>query len=272
MKNASTPETRDIRASVREMNPDELLSLARQLVTEGATQGVTLRIFGSLGVREHLRDFAGVLDRLERVPTRDVDFMGYSKDQARADRMFKALGYQPDPSIAYSLEYGIQRLIYYRRDEQLTVEIFLDELRMAHTLDFRGRLELDYPTISLVDLLLSKLQIQRITEKDIKDIIALLAEHDLGTGGREVVDVDYLLDVIGKSWGLYHTAAANLAIVGQWVHDVEMLPPDVRQRVVNKVDALLRRMEAQPKSLRWRLRGMIGTRVRWYEEVGDVHR
>jgi hypothetical protein len=42
-------------------------------------------------------------------------------------------------------------------------------------LDFRGRLELDSPTISLVDLLLSKLQIQRITEKDIKDMIAILA-------------------------------------------------------------------------------------------------
>ncbi len=254
------------------MNPDELLSLARQLVTEGAAQGVTLRILGSLGIRDHLRDIAGVLGRLERFPTRDIDFMGYSKEQARADRMFKALGYQPDPSVAYSLEYGIQRLIFRRREEQLTVEIFLDELRMAHTLDFRGRLELDHPTISLVDLLLSKLQIQQITEKDIKDIIALLAEHELGTSGREVVDVDYLLGVSSNSWGLYQTAMTNLSIVEHWVRRFEILAPEVRQQVADKVDALLRQMEAQPKSLRWRLRGMIGTRVRWYEEVGDVHR
>lgn len=254
------------------MNPDELLNLARQLVEQGARQGVTLRLLGSLGIHHHIQDFGGVLDLLERVPTRDIDFMGYSKDQARADRMFKDLGYEADPSVAYSLEYGIQRLIYCQREGQIMAEIFLDELRMAHTLDFRGRLELDYPTISLVDLLLSKLQIQQIAEKDIKDMIALLAEHELGTSGREVVDVDYLLGVTSKGWGLYHTAVTNLSIVGQWVRRFEILVPEVRQQVADKVNALLRQMEAQPKNLRWRLRGIIGTRVRWYEEVGDVHR
>lgn len=254
------------------MNPDELLNLARELVEQGADQGVTLRILGSLGIREHIRDFGGVLDLLERVPTRDIDFMGYSEDQARTDRMFKDLGYEADPSVAYSLEYGIQRLIYHQREQQIMAEIFLDELRMAHTLDFRGRLELDYPTISLVDLLLSKLQIQQITEKDIKDMIALLAGHDLGTDGRENVDVSYLLKVTSKHWGLYHTAITNLAIVEHWLGRFEVLDPAVRRQVAQKVDALVRQMETQPKSLRWRLRGMIGTRIRWYEEVGDVHR
>jgi hypothetical protein len=115
-----------------------------------------------------------LLDLLERMPTRDIDFMGYSKEQAKADRMFKELGYEPDPSVAYSLEYGIQRLTYHQREEQIMAEFFLDELRMAHTLDFRGWLELDSPTISLVYLLLSKLQIHETTEKDIKDMIACL--------------------------------------------------------------------------------------------------
>lgn len=254
------------------MSPDELLNLARQLVEQGAKQGVTLRILGSLGIHHHIQDFGGVLDLLERVPTRDIDFMGYSKDQARADRMFKDLGYEADPSVAYSLEYGIQRLIYHQREEQIMAEIFLDELRMAHTLDFRGRLELDYPTISLVDLLLSKLQIQQITEKDIKDMIALLAEHELGPNGREVVDVSYLLKVTSNDWGLYRTAITNLSIVEQWVGRFAVLDPAVRQQVAQRVYNVVRQMEAQPKSLSWRLRGMVGTRVRWYEEVGDVHR
>jgi hypothetical protein len=94
--------------------------------------------------------------------------------------MFRELGYEPDPSVAFSQEYGIQRLIFHKPNEQLMAEVFLDVLRMAQTLDFRGRLELDSPSVSLVDLLLSKLQIQQITEKDIKDMIALLAEHALG--------------------------------------------------------------------------------------------
>jgi hypothetical protein len=163
------------------MNPDELLKLALDLVERGAQQGVTLRLLGSLAVRSHIQDSGGLLDLLERMPTRDIDFMGYSKEQTQADKMFIGLGYEPDPSVAYSLEYGIQRLIYHQRDEQIMAEVFLDELKMAHTIDFRGRLELDSPSISLVDLLLTKLQIQQITEKDIKDMIALLAEHEIGT-------------------------------------------------------------------------------------------
>jgi hypothetical protein len=254
------------------VNPDALLRVAEELVEQGARRGITLRILGSLGIRGHIQSSAGMLDLLGRVPTRDIDFMGYSADQARVDRMFRELGYEPDDAVIRSLEYGIQRLIYHRREDQLMAEIFLDQLRMAHTLDFRGRLELDYPTISLVDLLLSKLQIQQITEKDIKDMIALFSEHDLGRDGGELIDTRYLLDLTSSDWGLHRTAIANLAIVGQWAERLDVLDPALRRGVVEKIGTLISQMEDQPKSFRWKMRGVIGTRVRWYEEVGDVHR
>jgi hypothetical protein len=31
-------------------------------------------------------------------------------------------------------------------------------------------------------------------------------------------------------------------------------------------------MEAAPKSLAWKMRAKVGTRVRWYEEVEEVQR
>jgi hypothetical protein len=46
----------------------------------------------------------------------------------------------------------------------------------------------------------------------------------------------------------------------------------MRQDVVEKIFHLAERIEDQPKSLAWRLRAAIGTRMRWYDEVGDVHR
>jgi hypothetical protein len=253
------------------MNPDELLELARQLVDQGAERGVTLRILGSLAVRSHIQDGGAMLDLLGRVPTHDIDFLGYSKEQAQIDRMFKDLDYEIDPAVAFSLEYGLQRLIYHQREGQIMAEVFLDKLSMAHTLDFRGRLELDSPTISLVDLLLTKLQVQQITEKDIKDVIALLAEHELGTDGQEVVDVRHLLKLTSEDWGLYYTARNNLAIVEQWVGRIDVLDVRTRQDVAEKTHVLEERMEEEPKSLRWRLRAIIGTRVRWYEHVGDVY-
>jgi hypothetical protein len=143
---------------------------------------------------------------------------------------------------------------------------------MAHTLDFRGRLELDYPTLSLADLLLTKLQIQQITEKDIKDMIALLAEHDVGTDGPEVVDESRLLALTKDDWGLFHTATTNLRAVEEWAQGLDVLEPALQGEVIEKTGALVSKMETEPKTRRWKLRAKIGTRVRWYEEVGDVHR
>jgi len=254
------------------MNPEELLAIARGLVEQGARHGVTLRILGHLAVREHVHTHRDLIELMQRIPTHDIDFMGYSSQHKQADQLFiKTLGYKPDPAVAFSQEYGIKRLIYHH-ENGVMAEIFMDELRMAHTLDFRGRLELDSPTISLVDLLLSKLQIQQLTEKDIKDMIVLLAEHDLGPGDREKIDFGYLLKLIREDWGLYYTVHTNLGKVRQFLVSYAVLGEEVVVRVGARLDELLRRMEDEPKSLRWKARARIGTRLKWYEEVENVHR
>ena len=207
-----------------------------------------------------------------RGTTRDIDFMGYSRDVKEADRMFSSLGYTVDAALAHSLEYDVRRRIYHKANDQLMAEIFLDELRMAHTLDFRGRLELDSPTITLIDLLLSKLQIQQITEKDLKDLIALLASHELGSGDPERIDVIHMLRLTSDDWGLHQTATTNLGIVKEWLGRFDVIAPSVRAETTGKIEEMIRRMKAAPKSLRWKMRSVVGTRVRWYEEVGEVHR
>jgi hypothetical protein len=196
--------------------------------------------------------------------------MGYSKEMADADRMFFDLGYEADPSVAFSAEYGVQRLIYHHHEQGIMAEIFLDELNMAHTLDFRGRLELDSPTISLVDLLLSKLQIQNISEKDIKDMIVLLAEHELGSGGREEVDIDYILKLTKNDWGLYYTATKNFAMIKEFVATYEVVDGATRADVIAKVEEISKRVEEEPKSMKWKVRAKVGTKAKWYQDVGDV--
>lgn len=253
------------------MDPDDLLALAVQLVDQSEERGAVLRILGSLAVIHHTQESGNLLKLLDRVPTHDIDFMGYSAHMTQIDHLFRDLGYEPDRSVAFSLEYGVQRMIYHHREDQIMAEIFLDELRMAHTLDFRGRLELDKPTIPLVDLLLSKLQIQQITEKDIKDVIALLAGHDFGQEDRERIDISQLLALTRHDWGLYYTSKKNLEVIRQRLQGYDQLDASVREGVDTKLRHLLARMEAEPKTLRWKLRAAIGTRVRWYDEVGDVH-
>ncbi|MGB2965160.1 MAG: hypothetical protein WBB69_14360 [Anaerolineales bacterium] len=252
------------------MDMKQFLEFGKGLVEIGEKQGVTLRLLGHLAVRQHITRHIELLDHLERIPTHDVDFMGYSKEQNEADRMFIELGYEPDPSVAYSQEYGIKRLIYHHRKTKVMAEIFFDQLPMSHTINFLGRLELDYPTISLVDLFLSKLQIQEINEKDIKDLIVLLAEHDFGPGDRDLIDIDYFLKIMSDDWGFCHTATTNLGKLKDWVGRYDVISDEVRESVEVKLADLLSRMENEPKSLRWKLRAKIGTRVKWYQDVSEV--
>ena len=254
------------------MDPDELLEIARQLVEQAAQNGVTLRILGHLAVREHVVTNRELITQLKRVPTHDIDFIGYSKEATKANKLFiDTLGYKPDPAVAFSQEYGVGRLIYYHPNGVMA-EIFLDQLKMAHTINFLKRLELDSPTISLADLLLSKLQIIQITEKDIKDLIVLFVEHDLGAGERDKIDIDYLIKLTKDDWGLYYTASTNLEKVRSFARHYEVIGLDNQQTVETRLDILLQKMEEAPKSLRWKTRAKIGTRLKWYEEVGDVHR
>lgn len=254
------------------MDPDELLEIGLQLVEQGAQMGITLRILGHLAVREHTKKNRDLIDLIKRVPTHDIDFMGYSKDANQANRLFiDTLGYKPDPSVAYSQEYGVKRLIYHH-DSGIMAEIFLDELHMAHHLEFKDRLQLDYPTISLVDLLLSKLQIQQLTEKDTKDIIILLAEHSFGSQDRECIDIDYLLKLTREDWGLFFTAHTNLHKASAFLKQLTVINSSTRNTIEKSIETIIKRMDSEPKTLRWKTRARIGTRMKWYEEVDDVHR
>jgi hypothetical protein len=247
-----------------------ILSLARRVVDQASERGVVLRLTGSIGVREHCAAAAVVLDTLDRAIPLDVDLFGYVRQHREIDALFKSLSFAVDPSLALSHEYGLQRLIYYDPADHTKVEVFLDVLRMSHSLDFRGRLEKDFPTLSVADMLLAKLQIFRITEKDIKDILALLGAHELATSGRENIEVPRLLGLIRQDWGLYYTARKNFRLVQEMLSGYDMLAAEQRAVIADRLRTLEERIEAEPKTLQWRMRAAVGTRVRWYEEVGDV--
>ena len=107
---------------------------------------------------------------LGRRPVRDIDDMGYATEQRALESMFEGEGWTEDPVIRQAKEWGVKRLIYRHPSSGHKVDVFLDELVMSHTIDMRGRLELAAPTIPLVDLLLSKLQIHEITDNDVLDL------------------------------------------------------------------------------------------------------
>lgn len=254
--------------ALSERIPEEAL----RLQAAADARSLTLRLTGSVAVRLHCERHAPLLAEVGRRPFRDIDFFGYSKEQRELERLFEADGYVGDPQMKHAQEWGVKRLIYEHPRTRIKVDVFMDELVMAHTIDFKGRLRLDAPTISLADLLLSKLQIHEITENDLIDVTVLLAEHDLGTGDRERFDVGRIADVLKGDWGFFHTATENLAKTERALERYAVFPAELAEVVRDRLQALRERIEAERKSTRWKLRARVGTRTKWYEDVDEVDR
>ncbi len=247
-----------------------LLGQALDMVARAEVGGVCLRLTGSLGVRSHCNERAELFDLLGREQYGDIDFIGRGRERSRITDLFESMGFEPDLEMVRAEEFGTQRLIFEQPETNVKVDVFLDQLQMCHTLDFRKRLELDNPTTALVDLFLAKLQIHDITAKDLIDIIVLLAEHPVGRG-PETIDEAVLLRRLGDDWGFHESARRNLVLVVEFLEAWDR-PDPAKSELLTAVRRVSELIAAGPKSVRWRLRAKLGTRVPWYQEVEDVAR
>jgi hypothetical protein len=140
---------------------------------------------------------------------------------------------------------------------------------MSHTIEFKSQLGGTALTAQTADLLLAKLQIHEITEKDVKDTAALLASHQLGDGSAGSIESPRVVGLMARDWGLCHTALGNLAVAAELLAGWGSAG-SVTVAAAARVQELRQRIELAPKSLRWKARAKLGTRVRWYEDVGDA--
>ena len=75
---------------------------------------------------------------------------------------------------------------------------------MCHRLDLRDRLDLHPETLSLADLLLTKLQVVETTEKDLVDMATLLSDHAL-TEDERGINIEYIAGIASSDWGWWRT-------------------------------------------------------------------
>jgi hypothetical protein len=262
----------DITKTGESSQAEAVLAESRELMRISAERSLTVRLTGSLAIHAHCPSRAPLLPAMGRRPYRDIDLIGYSKQKRQIAALFEERGYVLDPAIKQAQEFGLKRFVYEHPASHLKADVFFDELEMAHTIAFQGRLELDTPTIAVTDLLLTKLQIHEITENDLIDCIVLLAEHDVGPAAPEVIDAGYVAGIMRKDWGFCYTTQRNLAKIGDALDRYPVLPPDVTGTVRQRITTLGDVIEQAPKTQKWKLRARVGERVKWYEHVEEVTR
>jgi len=259
---------------------DLLMAEAMALVDAAREQGVQVRLTGGLAVRRYCTD----LDFMDREYS-DIDVVGLSSQTRGLHQVFTGLGYAENRYVTQATDAG---QLQYVKAETLAppsahdggeaheppivdhVDIFLDVMKMDHDLDVRDRLDIDDYAISPADALIAKLQIGKINQKDVHDVIALLKDVPLyDADGAASIDVRHIAETCSRDWGLYHDITTNLDVVLAMVDDYGLAQADL-ERVCERLAAVKEAVEDASKPIGWRLRARVGERVAWRREVEDT--
>jgi hypothetical protein len=163
---------------------------------------------------------------------------------------------------------GGTRLIFFSSNIPM-IDVFFDKLDYNHPIDYRGRLEIHPYSVSLADLMLQKLQIVQINDKDLKDAMLLLLAAPLGETDNDAINIKYIARLFAEDWGFYYTATMNLQKVKEAMSGVKVLSTEQRKTIADKVEYFLKYLEDTPKSGKWKGRAKTGTSKPWYKEVSD---
>ncbi|HEV3273948.1 MAG TPA: hypothetical protein VG299_03700 [Candidatus Dormibacteraeota bacterium] len=245
--------------------PADIRDEANRLAEAAISLGLSARLIGGLAIWLRCPSVrSGPFARSYE----DMDFAITSASSTKFKALLMTQGYIPDQF--FNGLHGATRLYYSEPTGRWSIDVVIDELAMSHTLDLRGRLDGPAPTITLADLLLTKLQVWEINRKDLGDALCLLADHALSDddSDTEGISLPRVRSVLGKDWGFCHTVLRNTQkVAALWSQ--EPLHGAARD-VAAQVAALQQAIEDAPKSRAWRLRSRLGERVRWYETPEEV--
>ena len=237
---------------------------ALRLVELARARGVALRVVGGVAVALHTQ---GEVHPALRRPYRDIDLVTTRKGDREALKVLVAAGYESNERFN-SMAGVHNRLVVYDNANGRQLDVFVGEFKMCHALSFE-RLDADSPTVPLAELLVTKLQIVRMNEKDVKDIVAILLEHPVGERDDETVNGRRVAELCAADWGLWRTTRGSLEFTRAGLERLA-LEEEERELVRQRLDELWERIERQPKSMRFKARARVGDRTRWYEEPDEI--
>jgi hypothetical protein len=242
---------------------EDIVAEGERLLALAEEKNVDLRLLGGVAVRLHAPECPPALDR----EYKDLDFAIPKKASGPLDEMLRDAGYTPH--VSFNAMHSRERALFFDDDHGRQVDVFVDSFRMCHAIPLADRFGVEKGTVPLAELLLTKLQIIEVNEKDIRDTVLLLHGHPVEEHDDDAVNGARIAELCASDWGLWRTITANLDRCREHVNDYDLSNGD-REQIAARFDQLLARVEAEPKSRGWKLRAKVGERKRWYDLPEEV--
>ena len=242
---------------------EDIVAEGERLLGIASDEGVPLRLLGGVAVRLKAPEIPPALDRSYK----DIDLAVTKQGAGAADKLLRAAGYEPH--VSFNAMHARERGLYFDDGNGRQVDLFIHSFRMCHEIPLGDRLEVEDGTVPLAELMLTKLQIIELNEKDIRDTVLLFHGHPIEDRDDGAVNGALIAELCADDWGLWRTITANLERCRTHVGDYE-LPDADRGRIQSRFEELLERIEAEPKSRSWKLRAKVGERKRWYDLPEEV--
>jgi len=106
-----------------------------------------------------------------------------------------------------------------------------------------------------------------------------LKAHDVKEKSeKESIDASYIAKLLAQDWGFWYTATTNLKRLKKFTIDIDKLSLEAeidpkkiekndREEIAGKIEALLERIDKEPKGFSWKMRAKVGTKKKWYNPV-----
>src|SRR5918912_1863739 len=212
--------------------------ILEDIVAEGerllglADDGVAVRLLGGVAVRIQAPDVPPVFDR----EYKDLDLAVPKGGSQAADRLLRAAGYEPH--TAFNALNGKERMLFFDTAHDRQVDVFVGAFRMCHEIPLNDRLGVQERTVPLAELLLTKLQIIELNEKDVRDALLLVHGHPVADEDGDAINGARIAELCASDWGLWRTITANVENVLEHAGDYDV-PPQDRERIRARLQAVL---------------------------------
>ena len=247
-------------AEAAESEPTELAAQARRLIDLATEQGLVLRLLGGLAIQLLTPELPA------RTRTgQDLDFGSVRASRKGLTALLEQQGFIGDRN--FNALYGDKQMYFTHGETGLAVDVMVDRIHMCHTVEFADRATALPYTLSPTDLLLSKLQIVELNDKDVDDILRLLVHFPLvSADGAEGIELRVIGALVGDDWGWCKTISLNLDRISARLAagSPEAIASGAHDPAA-AVQTLRSTLTDAPKSRRWRLRDKVGERKRWYD-------